>query len=452
MDTCPDDPYPQVVILLVQLTGAWPIGLSVSAIILLLFGSAVISGSEVAFFSLTRSRLDELEQEYGSHVSQRVRKLLEKPNYLLSTILIAGNFLQVAIVVVSWFLLSDLMRNAAWWVIFLVSVVAVTSVILLFGEVLPKVYSNKNNKEIAAMMARPLLFLRTILKPVSSVLVKSTGFMERRLKRMDKDPLSLEQYESAIDFASDDDTSEQDVKILKGIIKFGNIAVRQIMTSYVDITVIEESMTFHQLLQVVRDSGYSRIPVCREDKDNIVGIFYGKDLLAYMDEPDHFNWHSKIREAYFVPESKMIDDLLEEFQEKRIHMAIVVDEYGGTSGLVTLEDIMEEVIGEIEDEFDELSTAYRKMEDHSFVFEGKVLLGDVCKILQVRPDTFDTVRGDSDTLAGLMLELAGNIPEAQQQLRFDRFRFTVLGVARNRVEKVKITIIPQNEVHAEQVS
>jgi len=449
--TCPDDPYPGAEILLAQLTGAWPIGLLVSAIVLLLMGSAAISGSEAAYFSLTRSRMEEMEEEHGSHVLHRVRNLLDKPTYLLSTILIANNFINVAIVVVSWFLLSGVMAHAEEWVVFLVNVIGVTFLLVLFGEVLPKVYSSQNNKEIAAMMARPLLLLRRILTPLSLLLVRSTGFIERRLHRMEKDSLSLEHYENAIDIARDEHTSEQDVRILKGILKFGNIAVKQIMTSHVDMTLLDESMTFHQLLQVVRDSGYSRIPVFREDKDNIIGIFYGKDLLAYMDEPETFNWHTKIREPYYVPESKMIDDLLEEFQEMRIHMAVVVDEYGGTSGLVTLEDIMEEVIGEIEDEFDEQAVDHRRLDDHSFVFEGKVLLGDMCKVLHLRPDAFDDVRGDSDTLAGLMLELAGNIPEAQQELSFDRFRFVVLGVARNRVEKVKVSIITRNEAQPEVV-
>ena len=451
MDTCPDDPYPPVVFLVAQLTGAWPIGLSISAIIILLIGSAVISGSEAAFFSLTRSRLQELEDEYGSHVSQLVRNLLDKPAYLLSTILIVNNFINVGIVVVSWFILSSLMHGQAEWLVFLVDVVGVTFFLVLFGEVIPKVYASENNKHLASAMACPLTIMRRLLKPLSTMLVQSTSFIERRLHRIEKDSLSLEQYESAIDIAVDEHTSEQDVRILKGILKFGNIAVKQIMTSHVDMTVVDANMSFHQLLQVVRDSGYSRIPVYRDDKDNITGIFYGKDLLAYMDEPDTFNWHTKIREAYYVPESKMIDDLLEEFQEMRIHMAIVVDEYGGTSGLVTLEDIMEEIIGEIEDEFDEQEIDHHRLDEHTFVFEGKVLLGDVCKVLHLRSDIFDPVRGDSDTLAGLMLELAGDIPEAQQELGYDRFQFTILGVARNRVEKVKVSIIPQNETHAETV-
>ncbi len=452
MDTCPEDPYPGLPLLLAQLSTAWSSGLSISVIVLLLIGSAAISGSEVAYFSLTRSKLKELEEEYGAHILGRVRNLLEQPSYLLSTILIVNNFINVGIVVVSWFLLNGLMSQSPDWLVFMVNVIGVTFILVLFGEVVPKVYSSQNSIRIAAAMAGPLLFSRRLLTPFSAVLVRSTRFMESRLSRVQKDSLSLEQYENAIDIAVDEHTSEQDVRILKGILKFGKITVKQIMTSYVDMTMIEEGMSFHQLLQVVRESGYSRIPVFREDKDNIIGIFYGKDLLAYMDEPDDFQWHSRIREAYYVPETKMIDDLLEEFQDKRIHMAIVVDEYGGTSGLVTLEDIMEEVIGEIEDEFDEQAIEHRKLDDHSFVFEGKVLLGDVCKVLHLRADIFDPVRGDSDTLAGLMLELAGNIPEAQQELGYDRFRFTVLGVARNRVEKVKVSIIPQIEAHAETLS
>jgi putative hemolysin len=450
LDTCPDDPYPGAVILLAQLGSAWYYGLSASAILLLLLGSAAVSGSEAAFFSLTRSRLEELEEEYGAHVMRRVHHLLERPAHLLSTILIANNFINVAIVVVTWFILSGAMAGAAPWVVFLVNVVGITTLLVLFGEILPKVYAARNSVQIAVYMAGPLLLLRSVLKPLNAVLVSSTGFMERRLqRRLEQQSLSLEQYENAIDIAVDAQTSEQEVRILKGILKFGKITVKQIMTSHVDMTAIEEGVSFHDLLQVVRESGYSRIPVYREDKDNIVGIFYGKDLLAYMDEPETFNWHTKVRDAYYVPETKMIDDLLEEFQEKRIHMAIVVDEYGGTSGLVTLEDIMEEVIGEIEDEFDEQEIDHQRLDQHTVIFEGKVLLGDVCKVLDLRADTFDSVRGESDTLAGLLLELAGHIPEAQQELVFDRFRFTVLGVARNRIEKVKVQIEPQNETHAD---
>jgi putative hemolysin len=443
---------PAALVFRAQALGPGPVAFSAVALLLLLIGSAAVSGSEAAYFSLNRARLHLLEEEHGEIVAQRVRRLLEQPPYLLSTILIANNFINVAIVVVSWFLLSGLMAAAAPWVVFLVNVVGVTFLLVLFGEVIPKVYAQRHTGEVARRMARPLLLLRDLFRPLSAVLVRSTGFIERRLARIAPENVSLEEFESAIDIAVDEHTSEQEVKILKGILNFGTITVKQIMTSHVDMTAIDQSSDFHGLVDLVRESGYSRIPVYDGDKDHITGIFYAKDLLAWLDEPAGFDWRTKLREPYFVPESKKIDDLLKEFQEKHMHLAIVVDEYGGTSGLVTLEDIMEEVIGEIEDEFDEEEIDHRRIDDRNVVFTGKALLGDVCRVLDIRPEVFDPVRGDADTLAGLMLELAGEIPEAQQELTWDAYRFKVLGVARNRIEKVQVTLPPTSANGQERVA
>jgi gliding motility-associated protein GldE len=426
--------------LLTQPLGALPAGLSVAVLVLLLMASAAVSGSEAAYFSLNRAKLLLLEEDRGEAVAGRVKRLVEQPSYLLSTILIANNFINVAIVVVSWFLLSGLMANAAPWLVFLVNVVGITFLLVLFGEVIPKVYAQRHTNDMAARMARPLLFLRQLFKPLSVVLVRSTGLIEKRLQRMTPENVSLEEFESAIDIAVDENTTEQEVKILKGILNFGTILVKQIMTSHVDMTAVDQRMDFHALVEVVRDSGYSRIPVYDGDKDNIVGIFYAKDLLASLDEDAGFDWRGKLREPYFVPETKKIDELLREFQEKHMHLAIVVDEYGGTSGLVTLEDIMEEVIGEIEDEFDEVEVDHRRVDDCTYVFAGKVQLGDACRVLNIRPEVFDPVRGDADTLAGLLLEMAGRIPEAQQELNFGAYRFKVLSVGRSRIDKVQVTL------------
>lgn len=426
--------------LLTQPLGALPIGISVLVLVVLLMASAAISGSEAAFFSLNRAKLLLLEEDRGEAVADRVKRLVEEPSYLLSTILIANNFINVAIVVVSWFLFSGLMSEAEPWLVFLVNVVGITFLLVLFGEVIPKVYAQRHTNEMAARMARPLLFLRQVFKPLSIVLVRSTGLIERRLQRMAPENVSLEEFESAIDIAVDENTTEQEVKILKGILNFGTISVKQIMTSHVDMTAVGRDVDFQTLTNLVRDSGYSRIPVYDRDKDNIVGIFYAKDLLAWLDQDSGFDWRGKLREPYFVPETKKIDDLLREFQEKHMHLAIVVDEYGGTSGLVTLEDIMEEVIGEIEDEFDEVEVDHRRIDEFNYVFAGKVQLGDACKVLDIRPEVFDPVRGDADTLAGLLLEMAGRIPEAQQVLHFGGFKFKVLSVGRSRIDKVQVTL------------
>lgn len=426
--------------LLAQPLGTLPVGISVVVLMLLLLASAAVSGSEAAFFSLNRAKLMLLEEDRGELVADRVKRLVEQPSYLLSTILIANNFINVAIVVVSWFLLSGLMAEAEPWVLFLVNVVGITFLLVLFGEVIPKVYAQRHTNDMAARMARPLLVLRQLFKPLSVMLVRSTGLIERRLQRMTPENVSLEEFESAIDIAVDEHTTEQEVQILKGILNFGTIAVKQIMTSHVDMTAVDQASDFQGLVDVVRESGYSRIPVYDGDKDNIVGIFYAKDLLAWLEEDNGFDWRGKLREPYFVPETKKIDDLLKEFQEKHMHLAIVVDEYGGTSGLVTLEDIMEEVIGEIEDEFDEVEVDHRRIDDTNYVFAGKVQLGDACKVLDIRPEVFDPIRGDADTLAGLLLEMAGRIPEAQQELAFEDYRFKVLSVGRSRIEKVQITL------------
>ncbi|MFT7588362.1 MAG: putative hemolysin [Limisphaerales bacterium] len=450
MDSVPDDPLIGLPIILLQQIASpaftSEIGFAFLAIILLLFFSALISGSEAAFFSMSPSKLQNLKEEKGKKAEENVQSLLDKPNYLLSTILIANNFINVAIVIVSAFAMERLLVGLDPRLTFAISVMAVTFLLVLVGEVVPKVYAARHSESFAAAMAGPLLLLRKVFHPLSFILVESTRVIEKRLATLENSNLDREDYDRAIDLAVNMESSEQDVKMLKGIVQFGNITVKQIMVSYVDMTAVEYSINFHDLLETIRASGYSRIPVFKEDKHNIVGLFYAKDLLAILDEDDDFNWQSRIKEAYFVPESKMIDDLLGEFQEKRMHMAIVVDEYGGTLGLVSLEDVMEEVIGEIHDEFDAEVNGYKKLDDANFLLEGKVLLGDVCKALGLRSETFEDVKGDSDTLAGLMLELAGRIPSVMEELEYKNFRFTVMEVSRNRIEKIKITLVPDNSI------
>lgn len=456
MEGVPDDPGPGLHLILLQQSAdpifSSEIGFAFLAIVLLLFASALISGSEAAFFSLSPSRLKHLKEEKGKQAAERVGRLLERPTYLLSTILIANNFINVAIVIVSNFAMQRLLFGLPDAQVFLINVVGVTFLLVLFGEVVPKVYSAQHAESFSVRMSALLLVLRRIFMPLSMILVESTGVIEKRLANLESGGLEREDFDRAIDLAVDEETTEQEVKMLKGIVQFGNITVKQIMTSYVDMTAVEYSTNFHDLLAIVRESGYSRIPVFQEDKHNIVGIFYAKDLLAYLEEDADFDWQSRVREAYFVPESKMIDDLLKEFQERRLHMAIVVDEYGGTLGLLTLEDVMEEVIGEIHDEFDEEVVGFRKLDSHNFLLEGRVLLGDICKALHLRAETFEEVKGDSDTMAGLVLELAGRIPDQMEELTYQNFRFTVMEVSRNRIEKVKITLVEDQSIEQPNVA
>jgi gliding motility-associated protein GldE len=452
LESAPDDPHIGVLnfaAVLLQSTAqnfSLEVVIAFVAIVVLLFASALVSGSEAAFFSLTKENLEELEngdskENKGKRSVAAAIKLIDSPQYLLATILIANNLINVAIIVCSWFALDNLLQNADPLLVFATNVVGATLILVLFGEVIPKVYATHNAQRFALRMSSLLLFLRGLFRPVSAVLVGSTQLIEKRLEKLERDGPSLEEMDRAIEIAAGEQTAEQQVRLLKGVVQFASTTVKQIMTSHVDMVSVDQAANFHELVEVIKDSEFSRIPVYRDDKSNIIGMFYAKDLLAYLDRDAGFDWRIMIRDAYFVPEAKKIDDLLEEFQEKRIHLAIVVDEYGGTSGLVTLEDVMEEVIGEIEDEFDEEHADYRKIDERTYIFQGKILLGDVCKALNLRSDAFDEMRGESDTLAGLLLELAGKIPTIDEEINNNGFRFTVLEASRSRVIQVKVHIL-----------
>lgn len=425
-------------------------GLSVAilCLVLLLVASSLLSGSEVAFFSLSSSQLKELDTT-NQNAAQRIRNLLGTPRYLLATILIANNCFNVAIVIISYYVVSYFIDFAVSPIIgFSVNVVGVTFLLVLFGEALPKIYANKKNTVLATFMAVPLSFMKKCLKPVSFLLVSSTRLIEKRLqKRNDEKYLSIDEINKAIDLTTNKETTNQEIRILKGVAKFGDIAVKQIMKARVDITAIEATADYHELLMLIKGSEYSRIPVYEENLDNIVGLLYVKDLLKYIDSPSDFNWLSLVRQPLFVPDTKKIDDLLEEMQDLHTHLAIVVDEYGGTLGIITLEDILEEVIGEIKDEFDEpQEITYQRIDRNNYIFDGKTLLNDITKVLGVSPDRFDDVKGDSDSLAGLLLELAGKIPEKNEQIRHENFLFTVLSISKNRIDKVKITLLENENV------
>lgn len=438
-------------------------------IVLLLIGSALVSGSEVAFFSLTHNDFDALKEE-KTNSSRLILHLKDRPRILLATILISNNFINISIVILSDFLLKMLLpeilleqwadglaslmgfpstaegNSLAGIFGFLITVVAVTFLLVLFGEVAPKIYATQNNLRLARIMARPLKALSIFFGPISALLVRSTSLIERKLEQRAKAGASTskEDIGEAIELtvSREKDMVRQELDILHSIVKFGGVTVKQIMTSRVDIVAVENTVSYKVLLEVARQSGYSRIPVYAEDLDNVVGILYVKDLLGHLQEPDQFVWQPLIREnVFYVPESKKIDELLREFQSQHLHVAIVVDEYGGTAGLVTLEDIMEEIIGDIKDEFDDESeVVFRKIDDNNYTFEGKTLLYDMCRIIGVPQETFDAVKGEADSVAGLILELCGQFPRKDAVLHYNQFTFKIVSVTKRRIEEVRITI------------
>jgi gliding motility-associated protein GldE len=416
--------------------------LGVVVMLLLLMASALISGSEIAFFSLNPTQRKQLRADHNS-THDLVNELLERPKRLLATILITNNFVNVAIIVLSTYVVAnlvDLSRSPVF--AFVVQVVVVTSLLLIVGEIMPKIYASTNPMKFAVFMARPLRALITIFYPLSSLLVKSSSLIDRRLQR-NPPQLSMSELSEAIELTSNNDTDEDDRKILKGIVKFGDIDAKEIMKPRLDVTAVEINTSYAALMELILDAGYSRIPAYTDNFDKIVGILYVKDLLPHLDEPADFNWKALLRPAFFVPENKKINDLLQEFQQKKIHMAIMVDEYGGTSGIVTLEDVLEEIVGEISDEFDseEDEIAYTKIDDNNYLFEGKILLNDFCKILNIEDRLFEYIKGDSETLAGLILEIEGRIPPVNASTKFLNFEFIIKKVSNRRIEEIltKIT-------------
>ena len=402
----------------------------------LLFCSAMISGSEVAYFSLDASKWKEEEDK--TSVTQ-IKKMLVNPNHLLATILISNNFINVAIIILSTYMTNHLFDYSHYPIMnFIIQVVVVTFALLLLGEVIPKVYANQNSLTFAKWMSGPLSLLSTIFKPLCKLLVSSTSIIERRFNAKGYQ-ISVDELSSALDLAGENDTKEEEKRILRSIVEFGNIQVKEIMKSRVDVSALERNETFDNVKKLVISSGYSRIPVYKENFDAVVGLLYIKDLLPFLNQKD-FEWNILIRTPFFVPEAKMIDDLMREFQEKKIHLAIVVDEYGGTSGIVTLEDIIEEIVGDINDEFDDDGIQFSKLDSSNYIFEGKTSLNDVLKTIDCVSDFFDPIKGESDTLAGLILEMKGNIPENGEILKYEQYSFTVESVDKNRVKRVKVTI------------
>ncbi|HEY6083017.1 MAG TPA: gliding motility-associated protein GldE, partial [Chitinophagaceae bacterium] len=367
--------------------------------------------------------------------------LLEKPRTVLATLLITSTLMNIGIILLCNFLMDQLFGAGSSLVItFIFKVLVIAGILLLFSQVLPKIYATQNNIRMALFAAPVVSALNSIFDPVSNLLVSSSNVIERNLNRRNSANVSLEEIDEAIELSVDESASQEEKNILRGIVKFGNITAKQIMRTRLDVSGISYTASFLQVIKRVSELHYSRLPVFKESLDNIVGIVHTKDLLPHLQKEQQYDWHDAIRQPYFVHEHKLIEDLMKEFQLKHIHFAIVVDEFGGTSGIVTLEDIMEEIIGDIKDEFDEEEFNYNKINEHSYVFEGKTMLNDVCRIMNIAPDTFEAVKGESDSLGGLILELAGEFPEVNSVISYGNFDFTVLEITRMRIQKVKVTL------------
>ena len=403
-------------------------------VLLLIVCSAFISGAEVSYFSLSARELDDLEKENSD-----ILNLLKKPNKLLATILIVNNFINVAIVVYSAHLTSLIFTFPEGSSLeFIFQVVIITALLVLFGEIRPKVYANQKAKEFSLNMVRILLFLQKVFSPLSYLLVSFTNFIDKRLAQSHT-KVSFEEITKALDI-TEHESKEDERRILRSIVEFGNTDVKEIMKSRVDVLAIEHKTKFKEVLQLVISSGFSRIPVYKVQFDSVLGILYIKDLIPFLDENDDFDWLKLCRIPYYVPETKMINDLLKEFQLKKNHIAIVVDEYGGTSGIVTLEDVLEEIVGEINDEFDEEENIYSKLDDNSFVFEGKISLNDFLKVVKGEMDYFEEIKGESDSLAGLVLEIEGRILKIGEICRIAPYTFLVESADVRRIKRLKVSI------------
>ena len=410
-------------------------------IALLLLLSGMISGSEIAFFSINPTLRDEIE-ESESKSSINVLKLLNSPKDLLAGILISNNFINIGIVLLSTLFTQEIFDFSQTPILgFIIQVILITSVLLLFGEIMPKIMAKQKPMVFIGIMTKPLLLILKIFRPLIFVLSKTTSVIDKHLENK-KPQLSMEDLSDVVDLAGELDNmevEEEDKKILKGIATFGDTEVSEIMKARVDVKALDYDVDFSEVIEHIQEWGYSRIPVFSESLDKIKGVLYVKDLLSYLDEDDLL-WKSKIRPAFFVPENKKINDLLQEFRAKKIHLAIVVDEYGGTSGIVTLEDVLEEIVGEISDEYDVESEdfQFKKIADNTWVFEAKSSINDFCKAIEIDNEIFDEVRGEADSLAGLVLEIKGDFPKIHEKLKSQGFEFEVLEMDKRRISRVKV--------------
>jgi gliding motility-associated protein GldE len=406
-------------------------------VVFLLLLSGFASGSEIAFFSLSPQDIDNLNPDKNPK-DKGIELLREDSERTLATILITNNLVNVSIIMLCNYVFASVVKFKAEWLEFLCITVLLTFLLLLFGEIMPKIYSRQSPLKFCRRAVTGILFFRKIFWPVEWVLLKSGTLAEKAVPKENRQ-LSVNDLEQALELTDKEDIKDEQ-SMLKGIIRFGDETAKEVMTSRQDIVDIEIHSGYQDVLKCIIDNNYSRIPVYQDNEDNIRGVLYIKDLLPHLSKPGNFRWQSLIRPPYFVPETKKIDDLLREFQENKIHIAIVVDEFGGTSGLVTLEDILEEIVGEINDEYDEEEKIYSKLNYNTYIFEGKTLLSDFCKILKINPDEFDDVEGDADTLAGLLLELKGDFLSLHERIDYKNFTFEVMCLEERRISRVKVTV------------
>lgn len=417
------------------ITSGVAIAVILTAFLLLVSGFA--SGSEIAFFSLSPQDVDDLDPERNLG-DAKIQMLREDSERTLATILITNNLVNVTIIMLCNYIFGSLIEFHVKWLEFLVITVLLTFLLLLFGEIMPKVYSRSIPLKFCRRAVGGILFLRKLFWPMETVLIKS-GIIAEKAVPKEKRQLSVDDLEQALELTNKEDIKDEQ-SMLQGIIRFGDETAKEIMTTRQDIGDIDIRSTYKEVLQFIVENNFSRIPVYQDNEDNIRGVLYIKDLLPYLNKPENFRWQSIIRPPYFVPETKKIDDLLREFQENKVHIAIVVDEFGGTSGLVTLEDILEEIVGEINDEYDEEEKTYTKINNNTYIFEGKTLLSDFCKILGVDDDEFDEVAGDADSLAGLLLELKGDFLGLHEKISYKQYTFEVMEVDERRISRVKVII------------
>ncbi|MAJ50628.1 MAG: magnesium/cobalt efflux protein [Flammeovirgaceae bacterium] len=428
-----DEPPPIFLMEFVALSSSfyWGFGL---LILFLLALSGLISGAEVAFFSLDKTGLEEEKRS-----DLKIKTLLKSPHQLLATILILNNLFNVFIVTLSTYVSWKVVgQKEAEGIILIVLTAVISILIIFFGEIVPKISAAHQPQKFARFCLPYIWFFNHLLKPLSWLLIGLSGFIEKRVKKRGYN-LSVEDLNQALNITSEQNVSKEEKDILKGIVNFGTLSVRQIMRSRVDISAIERTSDFHELMDQINKTGFSRIPVYLENIDKIEGLLYIKDMLPFLHEEENFHWQQFLRPVYFIPESKKIDTLFKDFQEKQVHMAIVVDEYGGTEGLITMEDIIEEIVGEINDEFDDtLDTDYKKIDDNTAIFEGKTSLNDFCKIMSEEVDVFDEIKGESESLGGLLLEINKKLPLSNEKIEVGKFLFLIESVDQKRIKRVRV--------------
>lgn len=411
---------------------------AIALTIILLIASGIASGSEIAFFSLSPSDLNELDAD-RSEADRSIVDLRDDNERTLATILITNNFVNVTIIMLCNYIFSSIVDfGDAYWLEFLSITVLLTFLLLLFGEIMPKIFARQNPLNFCRHLAGTILVLRRLFWPLSFVLIRS-GIWASKVVQKEAHVLSVDDLEQALELTDKEDIKEEQ-RMLQGIIRFSDETAKEVMTSRQDVVDIDIKSSFAEVLKCIVDNNYSRIPVYQDNSDNIRGILYIKDLLPHLSKPSTFRWQSLIRPPYFVPETKKIDDLLREFQENKVHIAVVVDEFGGTSGIVTLEDILEEIVGEINDEYDDEEKTYSRLNRNTYVFEGKTLLSDFCRVLEIEDDAFEDVQGDADTIAGLMLELKGDFPEVHEKIEYQNFQFEILELEGRRISRVKVVV------------